>query len=147
MLDLSLGNWRIWYEKVWTTIYLVPSDTKVLKIYFLKNKKCYMMSSCMTKLEFLPESYILFRVGKLPHICFLLLHWVLSSFVDPYETFVMLLKSRSRTHHPEIFYSYAGSEHKNMLDLSLGNWRIWYEKVWAAIYFIPSETKVLEIYL
>ena len=34
---------------------------------------------------------------------------------DPYETFVMLLKSRSRTHHPNMHYSYTGGEHKNML--------------------------------
>jgi hypothetical protein len=39
MLDLSLGNWRIWYEKIWTNAYLVPSDTKVLQIYLLKNIK------------------------------------------------------------------------------------------------------------
>ena len=50
----------------------------------------------------------LHRLGKLPHICCLLLHWVLSSFVDPYERFVMLLKSRSRTHHPHMHYSYTG---------------------------------------
>jgi len=40
----------------------------------------------------------------------------LSSFVDPYKRFVMLLKSRSRTHHPNMFYSYIGGEHKNMFD-------------------------------
>jgi hypothetical protein len=28
MLDLSLDNWGIWYEKVWAAIYLVPSNTK-----------------------------------------------------------------------------------------------------------------------
>ena len=39
MLDLSLGNWRIWYEKAWAAIYLVPSDTKILEIYLLKNIK------------------------------------------------------------------------------------------------------------
>ena len=39
MLDLSLGNWQIWYEKVWVDVYLVPSDTKVLEIYLLKNIK------------------------------------------------------------------------------------------------------------
>jgi hypothetical protein len=61
-----------------------------------------MMSSYMTKLEFPPEPYLLFRLGKLSYICCLLLHWVLSSFVDPYERFVMLLKSRSHTHHPHI---------------------------------------------
>ena len=99
MLDLSLGNWHIWYEKVWAAVYLVPSDTKVLEIYLLKTQKCYMISSCMTKLEFPPEPHMLFRLGKLSHICCLLFHWVLSSFVDPYERFVMLLKSRSRTHH------------------------------------------------
>ena len=95
-----------------------------------------MMSSCMTKLEFLTEPYMLLRLGKLPHICCLLLQWVLSSFVDPYERFVMFLKSRSHTHHPnmhysytggrrkkhafhldppKIFYSYTGGKHKNML--------------------------------
>ena len=109
MLDLSLGNWWIWYEKVWVAVYLIPSDSKVLEIYLLKKyKKCYMMSSCITKLEFPPEPYMLFRLEKLPHICCLLLHWVLSSFVDPYERFVMLLKSRSRTHHPNMHYSYTG---------------------------------------
>jgi hypothetical protein len=39
MLDLSLGNWRIWYEKVWAAIYLIPSDAKFLDIYPLKNIK------------------------------------------------------------------------------------------------------------
>jgi hypothetical protein len=39
MLDLSLDNWRIWYEKVWAVVYLVPSNTKVLEIYPLKNIK------------------------------------------------------------------------------------------------------------
>jgi hypothetical protein len=41
MLDLSLGNWRIWYEKVWVVIYLVPSDIKVSEIYPLKNIKIH----------------------------------------------------------------------------------------------------------
>ena len=36
MFDLSLGNWRIWYEKVWAVVYLDPSDTNVLEIYLLK---------------------------------------------------------------------------------------------------------------
>ena len=34
MLDLSLGNWQIWNEKVWAVIYLVLSDTKILEISF-----------------------------------------------------------------------------------------------------------------
>ena len=72
-----------------------------------------MMSSFMTKLEFPLKPYRLFRLGKLPHICCLLLHWVLSSFVDPYERFVMLYKSRSRTHHPHMHYSYTGGRRKN----------------------------------
>jgi hypothetical protein len=99
MFDLSLGNWKIWYEKVWAIVYLVLSDTKVLEISFEKHKKYYMMSSCMTKLEFPPEPYMLFRLEKLSYICYLLLHWVLSSFVDSYDRFVMLSKLRSRTHH------------------------------------------------
>jgi hypothetical protein len=39
MLDLSLGSWWILYEKVWATVYLILSDTKVLEIYLLKNTK------------------------------------------------------------------------------------------------------------
>jgi hypothetical protein len=31
-----------------------------------------------------------------------------------YERFVMLLKSRSRTHHPLMHYSYTGGRRKNM---------------------------------
>ena len=63
MLDLSLGN-----------SFSVPSDTKVLEIYLLKTQKCYMMSSYMTKLEFPPEPYMLFRLEKLSHICCLFFH-------------------------------------------------------------------------
>ena len=32
----------------------------------------------------------------------------------PYESFVMLLKSRSHTHHPHMHYSYTGGSRKNM---------------------------------
>jgi hypothetical protein len=38
MLDLSLGNWHISYEKIWTVIYLILSDTWILKISFEKHK-------------------------------------------------------------------------------------------------------------
>jgi hypothetical protein len=38
MSNLSLGNGRIWYKKVWAVVYLVPNDTRVLEIYLLKNK-------------------------------------------------------------------------------------------------------------
>ena len=60
MLNLSLGNWRIWYEKVWAAIYLVPSDTKVLEIYLLKNIKILDDEILYDKLEFLPEPYMLY---------------------------------------------------------------------------------------
>ena len=138
MLDLSLGNWRIWYEKVWVTIYLVPSDTKVLEIYFFeKTQKCYMISSCMIKLEFPPEPYILFRLGKLPHI------WCLYciEFCQALLTLMRDLSSSKNQDHvhttqicttptlgvdvktclpsrstQKMFYSYTGGGHKNMFD-------------------------------
>jgi hypothetical protein len=31
-----------------------------------------------------------------------------------------------------------------MINLSLGSWRIWHGKVWAAIYLVPRDTIVLE---
>ena len=43
----------------------------------------------------------------------------LSSFVDPYERFVMLLKSRSRTHHPRMHYSYTWGRRRNMLSIQI----------------------------
>jgi hypothetical protein len=92
MLDLCLSNWQIWYEKVWAVVYLVPSDTKVLEIYLLKNIKNVMMSSYMTKLEFPPEPYMLFRLGKLSYTCFFLLHWVLLSFDDALWEVCLALK-------------------------------------------------------
>jgi hypothetical protein len=81
---------------------------KFWRFIFWKTQKCYMMSFCMTKLKFPLEPYMLFMLEKLSHICCLLLHWVLSSFVDPYKRFVILLKSRSCTHHPHMHYSYTG---------------------------------------
>ena len=56
------------------------------------------MSSCMTKLEFSPEPYMLFRLKT---SIYMPLAFALSfvKLCDPYERFVMLLKSRSRTHH------------------------------------------------
>jgi hypothetical protein len=99
MLDLSLGNWRILYKKVWAIVYLVPSDTKILEIYLLKNIE-------MLHDEFLyDKAWIPVWARKtFTHICCLLLHWVFSSFVDLYERFVMLLKSRSHAHHPNIHW-------------------------------------------
>jgi hypothetical protein len=122
---------------VLATVYLVSSDTRVPKIYLLKNIKSFMMSSCMTKLEFLPKPYMMFRIGKLSLIyvaCFCI--EFCQALLMPYERFVILLKSRSRIHHPhmhyfytegrrktyhsiqihpKIFYSYTRSEHqKNM---------------------------------
>ena len=72
------------------------------------------MNSYMTKLEFLPEPYMIFRIGKLSLIHVICFALSLSSFIDPYERFVMLLKSRSRTHHPHMHYSYTGCRRKNM---------------------------------
>jgi hypothetical protein len=43
MLDLSLDSWQIWYVKVWATVYLVPTDTRVLEIlsFEKQNKMLY----------------------------------------------------------------------------------------------------------
>ena len=88
---------------------------KFRRFIFWKTQKCYMMSFCMAKLKFPPEPYMLFRLRKLPCICCLLLHWVLWSFVDPYERFVMLLKLRSRTHHPNMHCFYTRVRRKKCL--------------------------------
>ena len=65
------------------------------------------MSSFMTKLEFLPKP-IMIRIGNLPLICCLLSIEFSQALLMPFERFVMLLKSRSRTHHPHMHYSYTG---------------------------------------
>ena len=73
------------------------------------------MSSSMTKLEFPLEPYMLFRIEKTS--TYMMLAFALSfvKLCDPYERFVILLKSRSRTWDPKMFYSYTEGEHKNML--------------------------------
>ena len=67
-----------------------------------------MMSSCMTKLEFLLAPYRLFRLGKLPDICCLSCIEFSEALLTLYDMFVMLLKSRSRTQHPHMHYSHIG---------------------------------------
>jgi hypothetical protein len=69
----------------------------------------------MTKLEFLLEPYMMFRLGKpFTHICCLLYIEFSQVLLMSYERFVMLLKSRSRIHYPHMHYSYTGSRRKNM---------------------------------
>ena len=73
----------------------------------MKNMKSY-MSSCMTNLKFLLEPYMKFRLGKTStHICCLLCIEFSQALLMPYERFVILLKSRSRTHHPYMHCSYT----------------------------------------
>ena len=73
------------------------------------------MSFCMTKLEFPPESYMFIQARK--NSTYMLLAFALSvvKLCEPYERFVMLLKSRSRTHHPHMHYSYTGRRRKTWL--------------------------------
>jgi hypothetical protein len=68
----------------------------------------------MTKLEFLSKPNMIFRIENLPHICCLLCIEFGQALLMPYERFVMLLKSRSRTHHPHMHYSYTGSSHTHL---------------------------------
>ena len=91
-----------------SAIYLILSDTKVPEIYLLKTQKRYMMSSCMTKLKFPPEPYILFRLEKLPLIyvaCFALssvkLCW-------PLWEVCHALKIKITHTLPHMHYSYTG---------------------------------------
>jgi hypothetical protein len=120
MLDLSLGDWWIWYKKLWATVYLVLSDTRVLEIYLSKYENLYDEFLYDESLKFLPQPYT--RLGKLPLIKYNLLCIEFSQILlIPYERFVMLLKSRSRTYHLYMHYSYTGSKHKNMLFRLLKN--------------------------
>jgi hypothetical protein len=73
----------------------------------------------MIKLEFLPKPYIIFRLGILPHICCLLCVEFSQALLMPYKRFVMLLKSRSHTHHPHMHYFYTGGMHKDMLSIKI----------------------------
>jgi hypothetical protein len=69
----------------------------------------------MTKLKFLPEPYMIHRLGKIStHICCLLYFKFSQASLMPYKRSVLLLKSRLRTHHPHMHYSYNGGRRKNM---------------------------------
>jgi hypothetical protein len=110
MLDLSLSDWGIWYEKVWAAIYLVPSNTKLWRFIFWKFK--IMMSSFMTKLKFLPKPDLIYILDEQKPLLIYAACFALSLVklcCIPYERFVMLLKSRSHTHHPHMLYSYTGN--------------------------------------
>jgi hypothetical protein len=69
----------------------------------------------MTKFEFLAKPNMIFRIGNLSLICCLLCIEFGQALLMPYERFVMLLKSRSRTYHPHMHYSYTGSGHTHLL--------------------------------
>jgi hypothetical protein len=73
-----------------------------------------MTSSCMTKLKFLAKPYMIFRLEKLSLICCLFCIEFSQALLIPYERFVILLKSRSHTHHPRMHYSYTGGRRKNI---------------------------------
>jgi hypothetical protein len=70
----------------------------------------------MIKLKFLLEpNMLIFRLGKLPLIYYLLCIEFGRALLIPYERFVMLLKSRSRTHHPHMHYSYTRGGRKTCI--------------------------------
>jgi hypothetical protein len=113
MLDLSLGDWRIWYEKVWVVVYLVSRETWVLEIYLLKNIKLphdeFLYDESLNSYH--SHIYMFARLGKPAHKL-LALYWVWSTHVRP------LLRgwscSQDQDHlHPQISYcSYPRSMQK-----------------------------------
>jgi hypothetical protein len=68
----------------------------------------------MTKLEFLPKPNMIFKIGNLPLICCLLSIEFSQALLMSYERFVMLLKSRSHTHHPHMHYSCTESRRTHL---------------------------------
>jgi hypothetical protein len=73
----------------------------------------------MIKLELLPKPYMNARLRK-PHIITACICTKFSqALLIPYESFVILLKSRSRTHHPHRHYSYTGSRRQNMPSIQI----------------------------
>jgi hypothetical protein len=67
----------------------------------------------MTNLEFPSKPYMLFWLEK-PTFMLLAIALSFVKLYDPYERFVMLLKSRPHTHHPNMHCSYTGGRRKNM---------------------------------
>ena len=73
---------------------------KFWRFIFWKTQKFYMMRSLYDKAWISTRAIYDMKIKENFHSYMLLaVHWVQSSFVDPYERFVMLLKSRSCTHH------------------------------------------------
>ena len=114
MLDLSLGSWRIWDEKVWAAVYHVPSDTRVLEILSSENLK-------MLHGEFLYDESLnshhshicmLVRIGKTSTFIYCLCALSLVELCWPLELF-MRLKSRSHTPCTPCYF-YPGSTHHHI---------------------------------
>jgi hypothetical protein len=107
-LDLGLGDWWAWYGKVLSCCYLVPSDTRVLEIYLLKNLK-------LSHDEFLYDewlnsyhNYIFARLGKPTHRL-LTLCWVWSTHVRPLSRGSSYSQDQDHEHSTQICYFYPGS--------------------------------------
>jgi hypothetical protein len=114
MLDLSLSDWWIWYEKVWATIYLVPSDTWVLEIYLLKNLKSphdkFLYDESFNSYH--SHIYMLAKIGKPAHRL-LTLHWIWLTHVRPLSRGWSCSQDQDHL-HPHISAAPTLGVHKNM---------------------------------
>jgi hypothetical protein len=100
---------------IWATIYLVPSDTKILEIYLLRNHKNITWWIPIWQSLNFHESHTYYLGNKSFHIyvaCFCIDFW--QALLIPYKRFVMPLKLKSCTHHPHMHYSYIWVRCKNM---------------------------------
>jgi hypothetical protein len=127
LLNLSLGNGRIWYRKVWVAIilfleiclscyYLIPRDTWILEIYIFENIK-------LSHDEFLYDEsfnsyhshiYMIARLGKPAHRL-LVLCWVWSTRVRPLSRGWSCPQDQENyTHNLHPCYFYSGSTHHHI---------------------------------
>jgi hypothetical protein len=145
MLDLSLGEWRIWYEKVWVVVYLVLKETWVLEIYLLKNLKLphdeFLYNESFNSYH--SHIYMLVRLGKLAHTL-LALYWVRSTRVRPLSRGWSCSQDQDHLHphifccsypkeytktclfHPKIYLLHWERIQKRLLGFQINAPRLWF---------------------
>jgi hypothetical protein len=117
MLDLSLGSWRIWYEKVWAAIYLVPRDARILENLSFEKKLLhdeFMYDESLNSYH--NYIFMLARLGKPAHKL-LVLYWVWSNHVRPLLRGWSYSQDQDHVHSTHICCFYPESTHPHAFHL------------------------------
>ena len=98
-----LSNWNMWYNgMIWTLLFYMKNLGFVFKI---QNSNSMLLNDMTIPTRAISS----ISSSKPSHICYLFLHWVLSSLVDPCWASYHAPKIKITYTHIYISYSYTGN--------------------------------------